>query len=179
MTEANKIILQKTCKTIGEYYKLMGKTDVYYAQDDGNKGKFSKWFEEEDLDVDDLQNDFSDIEECCYLVFDEDFPLPQNIIKFNYKEKIQFKIMQYCYDNCASQTSPTLDDINQWYEQLQSERSDYINKNKYISEDIKYNDEIDDNDYNNDNDNDNDIIPRPAFGPTTRLERSNSITEST
>eukprot|EP01084_Bolivina_argentea_P189353 325641_1 len=107
-------ILKRTCTAIGKWYIKMG-NDNYY--DNNGYGLFSKWFHGEGMEINDMSDEFEEFENCGYLIFHTDketqinhFPLP---IKYNNcinKEKIQFKIMSYCFQYGITPNS--IDDIN-------------------------------------------------------------------
>ena len=115
----------------------MGKSNIYY--DINNRGRFCIWFEEEEMDLSGMDEEFYDFDECSYLGFhDDEFPFNDNILE-KYKEELQFEIMKYCFNNCRS---PTLYQIEEMYTRIK----------------LKYHDidDINDNDKkteNNDNNN--------------------------
>ena len=82
---------------MGQYYTVLGKKDIYF--DNSNKGKFLKWIEDNEYDIDDVDEELKEgnVNDCGYLEFDDNFPF--NIIITNERKKQikMFEIIRYCY----------------------------------------------------------------------------------
>eukprot|EP01084_Bolivina_argentea_P228081 385286_1 len=95
--------LSQFCDGIGIYYAKMNSAGYYDAV---RKGKFSKWFHENDLKVDFMEEELmnSNVDHCRYLDFDYNddnktnlFPVPTYINTADRIRKKQFQIMQHVY----------------------------------------------------------------------------------
>lgn len=95
--------LQKLCGGLAEYYCSMKRNDYY---NDKGIGKFTQWFDEEEMDINEMKEELIDgtIDDCSYLDFDKDdetkingFPLPSHIIDENEKLQKQFEIMAHIF----------------------------------------------------------------------------------
>lgn len=90
--------LQKTCNALGVYYDSMGRNDYY---DNSGTGLFTKWFEKEEMEIEDMEEELDDenLEDCQYSEFDDNFPLNPPIDDKNVAKVKIIKIIQYCFKN--------------------------------------------------------------------------------
>eukprot|EP01084_Bolivina_argentea_P144613 253677_1 len=88
--------IENICNAVGVYYQWMSRNDYYDAD---NKGKFSKWCENEGYEDDALEDELQDDNEddCGLLDFDDNFPFPLGHLNEQNRNKIKFSILNYCY----------------------------------------------------------------------------------
>lgn len=106
--EKEEISLERFCDCVGIYYKQMRRNDYY---DKYGKGKFTKWFQDQEFNVDSMKDELidGDMDDCAYLEFDDTFPLSLNIENQVEKQKKQFEIMQYIFKTGKSPKIETKD----------------------------------------------------------------------
>jgi len=109
--------VEKLCQSLHRYYESQGKGADYVNAD--GKGKFTVWCEDNGMTDDDLEENFQSIDDCLFLDFDEDFPLPaakQNADEDARKQFI-FEILIQCNDgaqfNALSFDQDAFDAVNE------------------------------------------------------------------
>eukprot|EP01083_Nonionella_stella_P128780 390300_1 len=93
-----------------KYYLKMGRNDYRDYNDHRSKGKFSKFFQENEFESDDMEDELgedTEPQDCSYTDFDDNFPVHSSITNVEEKQKEIFRILQNVYKYGKTTTAKT------------------------------------------------------------------------